>query len=920
MINANFTVNGKEYHVEVDENQTLLDYLRDELHLYGSKNGCGKAQCGACTLIVNGDAKRSCTIKMSKVEGAIIETIENLAKGGQLHPVQLGFVHSGAIQCGFCTPGMIMSAKALLDKNQSPTRAEIANALKFNICRCTGYESIFKAVEMAARLLRGEDVSYLKEDGGVGVSVIGKDTIAKAMGLPIYAEDREFPNMIYGKIKYTDHPSARILNIDISKAATYPGVVKIATAEDIPGRKTFGLLTPHQPVLVPDGGKIRYIGDPIVVVYAETMKAAEEAAKLVTVEYEVLNGVWSVFDAVKDERFQIWNDEDIVSHTKIRRGYTDKAFQASAVVVEDDFYVPNVEHAYMEIESCVTLKDKQGNIHVFMSHQGAYDMRNMFAHTLGMPAEKILMQTCPTGGGFGGKEEPTIHLQCALGTYLTGRPCKMVMTREESLMVSTKRHAEKMHLKYGADKDGKFTAFRGRCDVECGAYDSLSGPVIFRSGVTMNGPYEVPFAHTDSIGHYTNTPPGGAFRGFGSTQPCFGAEILIDQIARELGKDPFEIRMINALDVGKQGITGQTMPTGIGLKRSLTMVKEQLEKVKDQYKPSAPGKKIGIGIASSYKNVGIGIGLHDGAGAIMELKEDGVVMLKHGAANLGQGPDSTMAQIASQATGIPYSKIDVISNITPECPDGEETTASRQTFVSGNACLHCGELFKAEMGKRIHEHYQIQPENILYAKDGFKDRNFGDFIPYSELGSKTGGFQVEYEYTPPKTSSLAKDNIPAEGDDPLQYKIHYSYTFATHAVIVEVDEATGEYQILRIIAANDLGKAINPIQAEGQIAGGVMMGVGYARSEEFLTKEGRVVTDSLAKLKLPKITDMPDMDIIIVEEPQLEGPYGAKGMGELPVNPVAPAVSNAIFDAVGVRIRSLPITKEKVAEALKNRN
>lgn len=919
MIKTKFIVNGKDYDVEVDENQTLLNYLRDELHLYGSKNGCGKAQCGACTLIINGDAKRACTVKMSKVEGANIETIENLSKGGELHPVQLGFVHTGAIQCGFCTPGMIMSAKALLDKNLNPTRAEIANALKFNICRCTGYVAIFNAVEMAAKILRGEEVTYLPEEGGVGTSPVGKDIVAKAMGLPIYAEDREFPNMIYGKVRYTDHPSAIVKKIDTSKAAALEGVVKVITADDIPGRKTFGLLNPHQPVMVPEGGKVRYIGDPIATVYAETKKIAEEAAKLIEVEYEVLDGVWSVADSLKEDRFHIWNEADVASHTKIRRGDTDKAFEDCDVIVEGDFYVPNVEHAYMEIESCVTNMDKNGAIHVHMSHQGAYDMRGMFLHTLNLPEDKVIMDTCPTGGGFGGKEEPTIHLHCALGTLLTKRPCKMVMTREESLMVSTKRHAEIMHMKYGAKKDGTFHSFKGRADVECGAYDSLSGPVVFRSGVVMNGPYAIPYAHTDSIGHYTNTPPGGAFRGFGSTQVTFGAEILVDEIARELNMDPFEIRLKNALEDGKQGITGQTMGSGIGLKKSLEMVKAKLDEVKDQYKPSAPGKKIGIGVASSFKNVGIGIGLHDGAGAIMELKRDGTVMLKHGAANLGQGPDATFAQIASTATGIPYSKIDVINNITPECPNGEETTASRQTFVTGNATKHCAELFKAEMAMKIGDAFGINAEDIVYEKEGFKNKNGGALISYADLGAKTGGFEVEYEYTPPQTSALNIDNTVKPGVDPVDYKIHYSYTFATHAVIVEVDEVTGDYQILRIIAANDLGTAIHPLQSEGQIAGGVMMGVGYAKSEEFVTKEGRVVTDNLAKLKLPKSTDVPEMDIILVEEPQLEGPYGAKGMGELPVNPVAPAVSNAIYDAIGVRVKTLPITKDKVAEAIKSK-
>ena len=917
MIKTKFTVNGKAYDVEVDESQNLLSYLRDELGLYGTKNGCGKAQCGACTLILNGDAKRACTIKMSKVEGAQIETIENLAKDGELHPVQVGFVNTGAIQCGFCTPGMIMSAKALLDKNLNPTKQEIQNALKFNICRCTGYVAIINAVEMAAKIMRGEDVTYLPTEGGVGTSVIGKDVVQKAMGLPIYAEDREFPNMLYGKLKYTDHPHAIVKKIDVSKALEVPGVVRVLTADDVPGRKTYGLLNPHQPVMVGVGEKVRYIGDPIVTVLAESLAAAEAGAKLVEVEYEVLEGVYSVAEAIKENKPQIWDDKDISSHTKIRRGDTDKAFEECDVIVEDSFYVPRVEHAYLEIESCVTTMDNNGAIHVFMSHQGAYDMRNMFLQSLNLPEDKVIMDTCPTGGGFGGKEEPTVHIQCALATLLTGRPCKIVMTREESLMVSTKRHAEIMTMKYGCKKDGTFHAFKGRADVESGAYFSLSGPVIFRSGVVMNGPYAVPYAHTDSIGHYTNLAPGGAFRGFGSTQVTFGAEILIDEMARKIGMDPFEIRMINALEDGKEGITGQTMGSGIGLKKSLEMVKARLDAVKDQYTPSAPGKKIGIGVASSFKNVGIGIGLHDGAGAIMELKSDGTIMLKHGAASLGQGPDTTFALIAAEATGIPYSKIDVINNMTPECPNGEETTASRQTFVTGNASKLCGEKFKSALAEKIVAAYGVKAEDIKYDAEGFKAGSVAG--SYKELVDKIGAFEVEYEYIPPQTSALNIDNTVKPGVDPVAYKIHYSYTFATHAVIVEVDEATGDYKILKIIAANDLGTAIHPLQAEGQIAGGVAMGVGYARSEEYLTKDGYPVTDSLAKCKLPKITEMPDMDIILVEEPQKEGPYGAKGMGELPVNPVAPAVSNAIYDAIGVRVKTLPITKEKVLEAINNK-
>lgn len=918
MINLNIIVNGQKIETTVDETRSLLNFLREDLHLYGSKNGCNKAQCGACMVLVNGDAKRACTLKLGKLEGASVETIEGLAKNGELHPVQIGFIHSGAIQCGFCTPGMIMSAKGLLDKNNNPTDEEIKAALKFNLCRCTGYQSIINAVKMAGSILRGEKVTYLPTEGGVGTSVVTQDSIIKAQGLPIYAEDREFPDMLHGKVRYTDIPFGRVTSIDISKAVNAPGVVKVLTNKDITGRKTFGLLNPHQPVMVGEGELVRYMGDSLAVVFANTLKEAEDAVKLIEVTYEEMTGVYNVEDALKEDRARLHEDKELASYTKVRRGDAEAAFKDCDLIVEGQFEVPAVEHAYMEIEACVTKWDeKAGNMVVFMTHQGAYDARKMFSHTLAMPEEKIIMLSTPAGGGFGGKEEPTVHLHCALGTQITKKPCKIVMTREESIKVSTKRHGEKMKMKYGCKKDGTFHSFVGRADVECGAYDSLSGPVVFRSGVVMNGPYEVPFAVTDSIGHYTNTPPGGAFRGFGSTQVTFGAEILVDEMARKLGMDPFEIRLKNALKEGRQSITGQTLETGIGLTQSLLKVQARLKELEGTFVPSGEHKKIGVGIASSYKNVGIGIGLKDGAGAIVELKKDGRIVLKHGAMNIGQGPDATMALIFAEASGIPYSKVEVINNITPECPDGEETTASRQTFVSGNATKGAALEFAACIKKEAAKMLGVDASAVTLNAKGAASA--GKEVSYEEIGLATGGFMCEYEYEPPKTSALAEDNLPKPGDIPVEFKIHYSYTYATHGVIIEVDELTGEFKILKIIAAQDLGTAIHPLQSIGQIEGGVAMGVGYATSEAFITEQGRIVTDNLMKLKLPKITDMPDTEVILVEEAQAEGPFGAKGMGELPVNPVAPAVSNAIFDAIGVRVRSLPITKEKVLNEIKGK-
>ncbi|AMP20305.1 hypothetical protein AZF37_03190 [endosymbiont 'TC1' of Trimyema compressum] len=916
MIETKFIVNGESITANVDEKETLLNYLRNELNLFGAKNGCNKAQCGACTVLIDGDAKRSCTVRMSKVEGKTIETIENLSKNGKLHPVQIGFIHTGAIQCGFCTPGFIMAAKGLLDKNLNPTEEEIRTALKFNICRCTGYVAIIDAVNMTAKILRGEPVEYLPEEGGMGVSVVGKDAYAKATGLPIYADDKEFPEMLYGKVLYTEYPYAIVKKIDTSKAEEAEGVVKVITAKDIPGRKTFGLLNPHQRVMVEEGDTALYMGESVATVFAETLALAEAATKLIEVEYEELEGVYTIEDALKENKAVLHKDKAISSHTKIRRGDTEKAFKECDVIVEAAFKVPPVEHAYMEPEACVTKYNDKGQLIVFMSHQGAYDMRNQFMQTLDLTPEQIIINTTPAGGGFGGKEEPLIHLHCALGTMYTKKPCKVVMTREESIAASTKRHGENIKMKYGCKNDGTFYAFEGRADVNGGAYDSLGGPVVFRSGVVMNGPYEVPFAHTDSIGHYTNTPPGGAFRGFGSTQVTFGAEILVDMMAEKLGMDPADLRIKNALKEGRQGITGQTMETGIGLTECIQKVSKRLAEIKDDYKPSGENKKIGIGIACSYKNVGIGIGLKDGAGAALELTQEGTILLKHGAASIGQGPDTTMALIASEASGIPYSSIDVINNITPICPDGEETTASRQTFVTGNATKAVAEQFDSALRREIEKHFSIKASDVKYVKDGFKSKSDGKTYTFKELVGKTGPMELEYEYIPPQTSPLAEDNTPKEGDIPVNYKIHYSYTYATHGVILEADEITGEYKVLKVIAAQDLGKAVHPLQSKGQVEGGVAMGLGYGQSEEFVTNKGRIVTDNLAKLKVPKITDMPDIEIILVEEPQIEGPFGAKGMGELPVNPVAPAISNALFNALGVRMCELPITKEKVKAAL----
>ncbi len=912
-----FTLNGETVHAEVEGDQKLLAYLRNMQHLYSVKNGCDAGQCGACTVVIDGKGKRACVTKMDKLDGAVIETLENLHKDGELHPIQKAYIQAGAIQCGFCTPGMMMSTKALLDANQDPSDEEIKKALKFNLCRCTGYTSIIEAVRLAGRLLRGEEEHHEPQgELGVGESPYGRDVVAKAMGLPIFADDRSFKDMLHGKLVYAERAHAKILSIDTSKAEALEGVVAVATHKDIPAFDRFGLITKNQQILAKD--EVIYVGDPVVAVYAETLEIAEEAAKLVNVEYKDLPGVFTPQEAIESDTV-FFHGKKTLSETQVHRGDIEKGFAECDVIVENDFYVPFVEHAYLEPECGLSHYDAQGVLVLLSSSQGSYSFKTMMMDMLGVSGDEVRVIATPAGGAFGGKEEPTVQLHCVLGTYMTKRPVKITMTREESIMASTKRHAEWLTYKVGAKKDGTLVAFKGEALVDTGAYDSLGAPVTFRTGVCTAGPYTIPNVETKSTSYYTNNTPAGAFRGFGSTQVAFASEVMMDMLAEKLDMDPIELRLKNALRPGWQTITGQTVEPGTGLIGTIEAVRDSWEKQKDNFKPSGPNKKIGVGFASAYKNVGLGTGLNDKAGAVCDLV-DGEVTVYQGASEMGQGTGIVMGQIAATATGIPYKAIRVISNDTGLCPDGEETTASRQVYISGHAIKQAGEGFMDNMRYFLNDSYGLEAGRVRYVLEGVEDTQTGEVISWQALSGKlqeTGGnVRCEVEHSAPDTVPLPADNLPKDGENPQAYKIHSQYCYASQAAIVEVDETTGEYKVLKIIAANDLGKAINPQQVEGQIAGGTLMGVGYGTSEAYIQEKGIVKTPNLVKCGVPKITDAPDIESLIVEEPVLDGPYGAKGMGELPVNPAAPAIVNAIYDAVGVRITSLPATKDKVAEAL----
>lgn len=904
-------VNKVEITKDIDKDYSLLRFLRDELGLMGTKNGCEKGHCGTCTVIINGVAKRSCLVKMSKLDGAEIETIEGLSNGDSLHYIQQAYIDEGAVQCGFCTPGMVMSTKALLDKVDNPTEEQIKDALKDNVCRCTGYSSIIKSVKRAARYKnKYENNGYgLRDNDYIGIAVPKIDGVKKVKGEPIFADDYKADNMVIGKLLFSKYARAKIKNIDISLAEKSEGVVLVLTAKDIPGLNGFGLFIPDQPVLAND--EVNYLGEPVAAVFAETREQAEKARDLIKVDYEELVPILDPMEAFKEgsqlvDKRKVSN---IVHEVHVQKGDVEEAFKKADVIVEDYYYTPAIEHGYLETEACFALASEDGGVAVYSGSQSSVAFQEAIAANLNLPLEKVRVIYTPCGGGFGGKEEPTVQIHSALAAHILKRPVKITLTREESIRTSSKRHPMNIWMKHGATKDGKIIAVQSKVIADAGIYDSATKPVIFRSAVTATGPYIVENVKADSYGIRTNNNPKGAFRGFGSTQVSFACEIQMDKISRALNMDPFELRRINGFEVGKRTGTGQLLEGGIGYLKTLEAVKDTMEKERNKFKSSSNNKKIGFGLASSYKNVGIGTGLLDKAGAIIDVMENGRVQVRIGATDMGQGSDTISAQIAATVLQIPYKLIDVIACDTKICPDGGMTTASRQTYVTGNAVRVTAEALKPKLDRYLNE--------IKLSGGDFKETTENILKKALNLAKERGDeLKEERDYIPPKTAPHRTCADIKLGMKEVDLKIHYSYCFATAGVIVEVDTETGETTVLKVFAAQDVGKAINPKNCKGQIEGAVVMGMGLALYEEFLQDDKNIITDSLYKIGIPKIKTAPEIEALIVEVGEPEGPFGAKGMGEVGLNPMAPAISNAIFDAVGVRMQKLPMKKHKVLEEL----
>jgi aldehyde oxidoreductase len=914
-ITVHFAVNDEHIRADVRPEMNLLQFLRNEIGLRGTKNGCESGHCGSCTVIMDGKARRACLIKMKSVDGSEVETIEGLSKNGVLHPLQQAFIETGAVQCGFCTPGMIMAGKALLDENPNPTEDEIKAALMVNrnLCRCTGYVSIIEAIQLAARRIakRIEDETLPSVRTLLSNPQLKGEYTKKVTGTCLYTDDIVKDGMLYGKILWSAHPHARILSIDTFEARTMDGVALVLTAKDIPGKNQAGLIIRDQPAIADT--KTRYIGDSLASVFAETPEIAEKAQDKIKVKYEVLPGVFSPQEAAQPDAPKVHEAGNLLRHADIIRGDVNKAFSQCAVVIEGTYTTPFIEHGFLEPESGIAYPDGEGGVVLELGTQTIFDDRTQLSEILGFPEEKIRVIQTAQGGSFGGKEDFILQQHLALAALGTDRPVKITLTREESLRVHTKRHPAWIRYKTGADKEGKILAIEADITLDAGAYASLSIDVIENSVVFAAGPYFVPNLKINGYAWYTNNVLCGAMRGFGVNQIAIGLEQQIDAMANALGIDPFEIRIKNALVAGLPTGADHVLEAGVdGIKETIQAAHDTFLQI--QVPTASNGKKIGVGVASAMKNVGFGHAIPESAGAKVHLNTTGDVHLTVTHHEYGQGGWAGQIKIASDELGIPMDRIEISRPDTAITPPTGPTTASRQTFLTGNAVVRACQTLKEEVFGRAAEVLDVDPSQLTFEGSRVVDRDSGKSVELNRLGDQ---FVVEKRYTSPPTDQILEGEPSHYGQpDFKSMTTHVMYSYTTQVAIVEVDTRSGQVKVLKIISANDVGKALNPSIIKGQIEGGAMMGLGYALSEKYLIEKGYNLTDSLHKVHLPTAEQTPEIIPVIVEVRHPFSPEGMKGFAEAPSMATAPAILNAIHDAVGVRIYDLPADKERMRAAL----
>lgn len=858
-------LNGNDRRVEVERSQSLLEVLRETCKIKSLKDACApQGQCGCCLALIDGKPRKTCTIPARAAKGKAIITLEGVSEAERKLYAD-AFQAAAGLQCGFCTPGLVLRIKHLTDQDTKMSRDEIAQALDGHLCRCTGYVKIIDAVEMIHDAKHGGALPKLIYDGGVGARVKRYQGAELTLGTRPFVADIEVPGLLYGCVVLSPHARARVRRIDTARAKALAGVAAVATAKDVPGDRWVGLIFRDWPVFVAEGEEVRYVGDVLAAVAAESPAIARQAAALIEVDYEPLPPVLDPVEALKRDAPQV-NPRHVnrLGETWIERGDVDAALAASAHVVSGTWQTQRIEHLFLETETALAVPLPDGRLHLYSQGQGIFDDRQQVASVLGEPEEKLFVELVPNGGAFGGKEDMSIQAQTALLTRMTGRPVRLSLSREESIRMHPKRHPITMRYTVGCDAEGHLTAANIDLIGDSGAYASVGDKVLERAAGHACGPYRIPAIQIHSVAAYTNNPPCGAMRGFGVNQTNFAIEGCLDGLAAKVGLDGWEMRRRNIVHVGDVFSSGQILEKSVGIGKTL-------EAVKDAYY-AARGEGRAVGIACAVKNSGIGNGALETGKCRLEIEADGTVSLFIGFTEMGQGLLTIMTQCAAEVTGLPSSCFRPKVNSRFEVGVGQ-TTGSRATLLAGRATAEAAKKLRADLDKGLTLDKLI---GTVYA---------GDIL-------------IE-DTTAPGQMKNGK------------IKTHTAFGWATHVAILD---AAG--RVDRIVAAHDVGRAINPQQCEAQIEGAVHMGLGYALTEELPCKDGMPVTFNLREIGVLRASDMPKVEVILVEDPEPEGPFGAKGVGEIGLVPTAGAVAGALEAFDGIRRTRLPMKNSPAAQAL----
>ena len=849
-----FDLNGGPVEASADHPH-LLAALRDELGVTSPKDGCSPSgQCGSCTVLLDGKARVACQISMEKAEGSLVTTMEGLSGDERIRYAE-AFAARGALQCGFCIPGILMRAKALLDKAADQgkvlDRDDVARHMGAHLCRCTGYVKILDAVEALAT---GE-VAVALPQGGIGTSVTKVEAHQLALGDRDYVDDLFPDGLLHAALRLADHARADVVRIDTAAAEAVDGVHRVLTAADIPGARRVGIIHTDWPVMIPEGGRTSYLGDVLAVVVADDRETARRAAALVELEYVPLTVYSDPVVAVVADEDAVWElDGNVLSVSTYARGDVEGALAASTHVVEEVFQTQRIEHAFVEPESTLAVPVVADNgspgLYVYSGGQGVWDDRNQIAAVLDVDAPRVTVELVSNGGAFGGKEDMSNQAHAALAAWVTGRPVKCTLSREESLLMHPKRHPIRMAYRAGCDDEGRLTGLRIRMIGDSGPYASVGMKVLERAAGHASGPYVVPSIDVKATAVRTNSPICGAFRGFGANQAQFAMEGVMDRLAERVGISGWEIRSRNVISPGAVWGPGQVMDDGcLGARACLDEVKEAYDEA------MAAGLPIGVGLG--LKNSGLGNGFREVARAVVHFRADGRVEVRHCWTEMGQGVHTVALQVAVEELGVDPDLVDVIVDTTRELGAGQ-TTGSRGTLMGAGSVADACRNAVAD-GCRL-------------------------------------GIDYEGEYRVDWTNSLSD-----EVEHPI---IHSTFGYAAQLVVLEPD--TGD--VNRVVAVHDVGRAVNPMLCEGQIEGSVHMGLGYALTEGFPADENaRPRNDTLRKLGIIRPKDMPDVEVRLVESPQPGSPYGIKGVGEIGLVPTAGAVAAALHAYDGQWRHSLPM-------------